>query len=273
MAVQVIADGISEGSGVRLTSMLLTYPLFIHNQLLTHRAFSRSSASARALPVEAVLTQVIDEPVVPVMATEAKTGMTAGAPLKGRKATEALSAWMRARDAAIIEARELELLGVHRSVVNRLLEPFRTITTLVTATEWANFFALRTTEDPQAEFTGLARAAYDAYHESVPDTYPVGAWFTPLLTDEERTRLPLGAACDISAARCARLSFGPGATFSHDRDLKLAVSLKRRGEWGPFEHQAFSSDAPRFSGNLRGWVQYRKLFTGENVETMPEKTW
>jgi hypothetical protein len=45
--------------------------------------------------------------------------------------------------AAVIHARGLLRLGIHKQVANRLLEPFAHMSTLVTATEWGNFFALR----------------------------------------------------------------------------------------------------------------------------------
>jgi thymidylate synthase ThyX len=100
----------------------------------------------------------------------------------------------------------------------------------------------------------------------------------------------------ISAARCARVSY-----LTHDgrRDLSEDVTLHdrlaRSGHWSPFEHvaramQDTSKDdermigvtpygvrdivecglrARRWSGNFRGWVQYRKLFAGEHVGHAP----
>ena len=56
-------------------------------------------------------------------------------------------------------AQSLAELGIHKQHVNRLLEPFAWVEEVVTATEWQNFFSLRTdgNADPaiQAIATGL----------------------------------------------------------------------------------------------------------------------
>ena len=42
---QIVADSINQ-MGDRITTYLLTYPRFIHAELMTHRVFSRNSASS-----------------------------------------------------------------------------------------------------------------------------------------------------------------------------------------------------------------------------------
>lgn len=49
--VKIIKDSISPDEN-RVTTFELEYPRYIHAQLLTHRVFSRNSASSRAIPIE-----------------------------------------------------------------------------------------------------------------------------------------------------------------------------------------------------------------------------
>lgn len=65
LEVKILADS-GNASGDRLTTFQLTYPRFIHSELLTHRMFSRNSASSRAIPVEKLIRQVLDDPVIPI---------------------------------------------------------------------------------------------------------------------------------------------------------------------------------------------------------------
>jgi len=50
MTAKIIQD--SRSGSNRITTFELEYPRFIHAELLTHRQFSRNSASSRAIPVE-----------------------------------------------------------------------------------------------------------------------------------------------------------------------------------------------------------------------------
>ena len=57
ISAKVIADSIS--NGVRITSLQLHLPKFILAELNTHRVFSRSSASSRAIPTDKII-QMLD---------------------------------------------------------------------------------------------------------------------------------------------------------------------------------------------------------------------
>lgn len=52
--VKIIKDSMSLDEN-RVTTFELEYPRYIHAQLLTHRVFSRNSASSRAIPIEKTL--------------------------------------------------------------------------------------------------------------------------------------------------------------------------------------------------------------------------
>ena len=57
---EIIADSINV-CGNRLTTFILEYPRFIHAEVMTHRVFSKNAASSRAIPIEKMIQQVIDE--------------------------------------------------------------------------------------------------------------------------------------------------------------------------------------------------------------------
>ena len=65
ISAKILADSISP-QGMRITSYLLTYPRFIHAELMTHRLFSRNSASSRAIPFEKMVKMVQEDPFIPI---------------------------------------------------------------------------------------------------------------------------------------------------------------------------------------------------------------
>ena len=71
---QIVADSISP-LGDRITTYLLTYPRFIHAELMTHRMFSRNSASSRAIPFETMLKMVKEDPFIPIAWQKDHSGM------------------------------------------------------------------------------------------------------------------------------------------------------------------------------------------------------
>ena len=62
---KIVADSINK-QGDRITTFLLTYPRFIHSELMTHRMFSRNSASSRAIPFEKMVKDVLENPFIPI---------------------------------------------------------------------------------------------------------------------------------------------------------------------------------------------------------------
>jgi thymidylate synthase ThyX len=154
----VIADSIADGCP-RLTTMQLRYPRFIHSEFMTHRQFSRNASSSRAIPIDRLIQDVIDDPAMPIYWGANKPGMQAGDELESGHAE-----WILARDTAIHHAQRMARMGYHKQIVNRILEPFAHINVLCTATAdaYAHFFALRDHPDAQPEIAALARAMRDA---------------------------------------------------------------------------------------------------------------
>jgi thymidylate synthase ThyX len=276
-SARVLLDSVSP-AGVRLTTMEVRYPRFIHSELLTHRVFSRNAASSRAIPVKKMIDAVRDDPAFPVWWGRNQSGMQARERLDEAAQAQAEREWREALADALRHAERLAAsdINLHKQLVNRILEPFAWITAIITATEWANFFAQRTHEDAQPELKHIADRMLEAYRASTPIPVGIGAWHTPLIQPDELDVLGVEERRKISIARCARVSY-----LSHEgtRDVVKDVELYERlyagganGHWSPFEHVATPfDDAQRWSGNFRGWEQFRKRFPQENVSSFPDE--
>ena len=80
-SAKIIADSVNP-KGDRLTTFELTYPRFVHAELMTHRLFSRNSASSRALPTKKLLEQIENNPVMPKFWGKNQSGMQAAEELE-----------------------------------------------------------------------------------------------------------------------------------------------------------------------------------------------
>lgn len=265
--VKIIADSISP-AGKRLTTMQLKYPRFLLAQLNTHRVFSRSTASSRAIPTLKLLEQVELEPVLPEFWGKNQAGMQAESEIDPAEVEAALQIWQQAAQSAANHVRELLKYGVHKQLVNRLLEPFLHAQTVVTATEWDNFFQLRCHHDSQPEMQVLACAMRDAMNASKPDET---MYHLPYITQEDKDwadrRVRHGyewydLLAPMSAARCARVSYlkHDGQKSDVQTDVAFANKLEAARHLSPFEHQAKALRSPEErSGNFFGWEQQRQL--------------
>lgn len=258
----ILADSVSR-AGIRLTTLEITYPRIVHAEFLTHRMFSRNAASSRAIPVEKLIADVEADPFVPARFGRNQSGMQAGAWLEGAEHEAAVAAWLRGRDRAVATARELLAAGSHKQLTNRPLEPYQWYTSIVTATEWGNFFALRDHPAAQPEIQALAVQMRAAMNASTPTMLEVGEWHLPLTPDLDRLLAEHGLedAKRAAVGRCARVSYkthrgarDPGA------DVDLCERLTEDGHMSPLEHVATPASNPEiFYGNLRGWVSVRKM--------------
>lgn len=251
IAAKVIADSIADGCP-RITTLQLRYPRFIHSEMMTHRAFSRNASSSRAIPVDRLIKDVVDDPAMPIHWGSNKPGMQAGEEVKETYWCE--EEWLNARDDAVYRAKEMVALGLHKQIVNRILEPFAHINVLVTATDWDNFFALRDHPDAQPEIAELALAMREAMAGSEPEHLPYGEWHTPYE--------PCGFK-EVSAARCASVSYKTVDGKPMTVDKALAIYDKLAGSdpkhLSPFEHVATPcpfGDKEK-TGNFTRWEQWR----------------
>lgn len=286
-AAKILADSIAQD--VRLVTIEATFPRFILAEVNTHRNLSRNSASSRAIPVERRIEQVMRSPFVPEAFGQNKSGMQADSSLASREQDLARAAWLAAANYACDQARQMASLGVHKQHANRLLEPFVWHTAVMSATEWENFFALRTHKDAQPEMQIIAKLMRKAYDESTPRELRMGDWHLPYVTPEEHDvlesfRPPAGEQQDAwqelqlgmvkkSVVCCAAVSYERHLT---ERTLEQCIArhdaMTKSAHWSPFEHQAKVTDRSRGEvarpGNFRApWTQYRKMFKGEAVWT------
>jgi hypothetical protein len=226
-SVKIIKDSLAP-SRRRLTTFELRYPRFIHSELMTHRFFSRNAASSRAIPVDKMLQRIQDNPAHPIWWGANEPGMKAKAELEGENLVAVKSEWFDAMDSAIHHARKMLEAGAHKQIVNRILEPFSLITTIVTATNYENFFTLRYHEDAQPEFGYLAKLMADTYYNSLPNAVWTGFWHLPYIQADEWDT-PIEILKKVSVARCARVSY-----LTHDgvraieKDLDLYETPEER---------------------------------------------
>lgn len=259
-ACRIVADSFSP-SLVRLTTFEVTYPRFVHSELMTHRMFSRNSSSSRAIPIEKMIKQVQDDPAGPVWWGKNQAGMQALEELTGIQLANGRRLWLEARDAAVESAYRMmdrESCGAHKQIVNRLLEPWMWITVLVTATEWVNFFNLRCHPAAQPEIRKIAEMMKHEYNKTT--SMKQSMVHLPFYDEGRDMDIETGLLRMVCVARCARVSY-----LTHEgqrdwqKDAELARTLAGNGHWSPFEHVADALKDPRQrSGNFIGWKQYRE---------------
>ena len=274
-AVRVEADTVFNDR--RITTIVATYPRIIHAEILTHRAFCRNASSSRAIPAKRLIREVEETPFVPLSWGLDQRGMVMADKEADGMACHNL--WMQARDQAVLAAKSLSSdQKIHKSIVNRLLEPFSWIRVVITATEWANFFRLRIHPDADPHINKIAQMMLDAMQASRPEERPLHLPF--LLEKEQESALlnylrygidaeRLTMLAKVCAARCARISY-----LTHDgqqeRSLDLALADRLMtgsgfGHWSPFEHFALAYVGTSTNCPYRGWKTFRSRQTNENL--------
>lgn len=268
------------------------YPRPIHGEVMTHRVFGRNARSSRAVPVKTMLNEVRTIPYVPWHWGKNQSGMQADEECNELINTYSLenmdreSAWLEARDFAVEIAEGFMNAGYHKQNPNRLLEPFSWIDTLITSTEWDNFFWLREHHAAEPHLQDLAHLMHHAMSEATVGAIGEDEWHLPYITDDEKFQYSSDVLKKLSAARCARISYKP-----FDGDASISKELARydhlvtdeRVHASPLEHQAkpdtkieFSTEFedgsdevgsrwthPELHGNLNGYIQARKLVPNE----------
>lgn len=279
---KIILDSLNPFTGNRITTFQLIYPRFIHSEMMTHRVFSRSSASSRAIPVKKMISSIESNTAMPFHWGKNQKGMSAqeenNAPLCIPIFSEEMGsfevsmtreeAWLHARDLMIQVANAYDRAGYHKQIVNRLLEPFTLMKVCLTSTYFQNFFDLRTDiNTAQPEIVKLASLMKDAMDTSIPI---VQYHHIPWILDSEKD-LPIDDKMKISAARSARVSY---ETFDTEKksdiesDLKLCQRLLDELHLSPFEHQATAINYIEIRKDLASnfepsWLQYRKEIENE----------
>ena len=305
----MIADSINY-QGVRICTMELEYPRFIHAEAKTHRMIkfggsevyfeqdvslmderdlSRNASSSRAVPTLKAIDQVADNMAVPLYWGANQGGMQAGGEVANVDMCQGW--WQTAFSGAAECSKHLHENNLHKQHAARLIESFQMMKTLVTLTEFDNFFNLRLHPDAQPEIMRLAYEMYQAMQNSEPMLLKAGEWHLPYITIMRNPknddllyfsgseRVTLEQAQRISASCCAQTSYRKTDTslekadFVFDRLIQSDVLHS-----SPFEHLATPSrdqskningldegithtdrSGNHWSGNLREWISYRHL--------------
>jgi thymidylate synthase ThyX len=262
---KIICDSLNP-VGCRLTTFVLKYPRFILAELNTHRVCSRSSASARAIPVIKIISSVREEPVIPIYWGKNQKGMKADEELPESLILEAERIWLESMESQIQYAEKLLDLGVHKQITNRLLEPYFYVRTLLSATDLGNFFNLRAHPDAQPEFQELAFQMLEEYEKSQPRQLEKGEWHTPFSDKFLKEDLNLGDKLKICTARAARVSYNNFfGEINYEDDFRLHDDLKKMPHASPFESCAVAMGDDKYYGNFCGFKQYRKFLANENM--------
>lgn len=290
---EVLLASVNAITGDILYTFKWTYPRVILPEVMTHRVLSRNTSSSRAIPNKKQRGKVWSDPFTPCYIGESKRGMQAGDELSGFKRSVARSVWNLARIPTLGAAWLLDRLGVHKQVSNRLIEPWTWTEQLVSTTELDNFIALRNHKDAEPHILELARQVADQKRliedianyclvknklHYIPETkwaqYDMGIhtvqklehgeWHLPFVDSKDRHLSTLELK-QVSAARCARVSYNmpdTGKKSSLEDDLKLFDRLAGSNpkHLSPLEHQATPLLRAEFSGNFKGWEQFRKEY-------------
>jgi len=282
ISAKIIADSVSQPC-TRIVTMELEYPRFIHAELMTHRMFSRNAASSRAIPIQIMLDTIHSSPAMPIHWGKNQPGMQASEEVQ--HVGNAKDLWKQAAVNAAGIANMMNNIGLHKQVANRITEPFQHMKLIVTATEWDNWFKLRTHKDAQPEIQALARAMLKEFNSNVSEFLYDDEWHVPYVKtkrqqgirryyDSADREISLADALMISASCCAQVSYR-----KNNESLEKAAAIFKTliesdpQHASPVEHQAkpiqpsnlwqvgithVDRSLEQWSGNFKGWIQYRQ---------------
>lgn len=264
-------------NGIPIHTLQLVYPRFIHGENKTHRRLrigndiitiesetglmddpflSRNASSSRAIPVKKMLDQVREDPAMPIHWGKNQGGMQAYTELSPEEA-ESAQAWWKTLGLQVAGAVEeaSDMYGLHKQVLNRVIEPWQWMTVVVTATDWKNFFALRDHPKAQPEIRELARVMREAIdsaevmqlrqgelHVPFVSRRHIGHQFECYVTvDGEDIVLTKDQALRVSASCCAQSSFRTlDYSLTKAENIYKTLVEDEPVHASPFEHQAIA---------------------------------
>ena len=218
ITAKIVCDSISQ-DGVRITTLEIEYPRFIHGEFMTHRSLSKNSSSSRAIPIQKMLDQIEDNMAIPIYWGKNKSGMQAVEEVDDLSKKNAEIMWKGCFWKAKDTASWLSDDGLHKQVPNRLTEPFQMMKVVITGTDFDNFFNLRIHKDADPNICMLAYKMYEAMQESKPIKLKAGEWHLPFVNvgwngkgemcyaDDDFNFVELEQAIKLSAASCASVSY------------------------------------------------------------------
>lgn len=291
-------------SGVQFFTWELEYWRGFHSENMTHRMLSKNASSTRAIKIESAIDNIRKNTGMPIHWGTNNAGMQSKNEMSVDQQEQAKKLWLDSMESVIGFVEKLSdksTMNGHKQWVGRLLEPYSCIKVVESGTEFANYEALRYHPDAQPEFKDLLHCMITAKQMSTPELLLPGEWHTPYVTTKringvltywsnEETQIDSETALKISASCCAQVSY---RRLDDTIDKALAIfdklnlhSKQNPAHASPVEHQAspmtdsncafdpstwesgvthVRKDGSLWSGNLRGWVQYRQLFENQAV--------
>lgn len=288
ITVKPLAASVSSASGIALHTFEVEFPRIILAEGNTHRVISKNTSSTRAIRIESAIGQLRLKHFVPNF-TKKQPGMMANELVDPEVQAEAEEIWEEVMEAVILGSQKLDKLGVSKQYAGRILEPFQYVKCVWTATDWRNFLRLRNHPAAQPEIRVLAQMIEEKLATTPLKILNPGEWHTPYFGDGFWTPdcgVPLDTALKIAASCCAQVSYRT-LDDSEEKALRVIERLIPGGDEpvhsSPFENCATPMDYESaelgletegvtttngedfFSGNLRGWIQYRQLIPNNAV--------
>lgn len=279
VSVEILADSVNRETGDRITTFLLNrFPYCLLQEPATHRKLSgsclseplgfdwncfgkdvsRNTASTRAVPIAKIISSLREDPYLPQW-TGHQPGMVGKDCFSASEKADLDKESIAAMERAIVFVLQLQDKGVSKQDANRYLVPWLRIPILVTATEWDNFFDLRTKEDVQPVLREIAIEMREHKERSRPQVLNPYDWHLPF-AGQWQSASTLLDKLKVATARSARLSYlaHDCSTISIERDYRLHDDLLRSRHLSPFEHSAMAVPAPSIDcRNFKGFFSYR----------------
>lgn len=239
---------------------MYTFELEFHRYVLaefnTHRNINKNTSSSRAIPIDKRIELVKRQNVVPLHWGANQRGMQADKEIDDK--IQAGVYWRQARLNAIQSAENLARLGVHKQVVNRLLEPFSSVKMVATAQAyvWNDFLRLRMHEDAQPEIRMLAEEIHKAMSLSIPLGLSLGDWHMPYYKSgvyRKGSGDSLEDAIYTSVSSCAQVSYR-----NTDMTLEKAKRIFNRLNISPYSKEPMHGSPCEHQGVLCHYTQNEK---------------
>lgn len=277
---RILADSLNTATGDRVTTFLLPrFPYCLIQEQSVHRViygshsdepllitdstrkfdrdFSMSAGSTRAIPIKRVITALREDPYIPDW-TRNQKGQVGINDFTQEEKDRFTAEWLEEMELAISYAQWRHEQGIAKQDANRALIPWLRIPVILTATDYSNFFELRTASNVQPAFREVALEMQHLYAESIPDELDPGEWHIPLLRTKDVLSLSLIDSIKVAAARCARGSLANHlGQFDYEADFDLHDMLVSQKHSNPLEHQCKALPMNVRCRNLSGFMSYR----------------
>lgn len=294
-------------NGIPIYTLDVQMPRPALAEFLTHRVFSKNTASTRAIPIKDHVNFVRNMPYLPDW-TKNQSGMQGGELPKEQadEATKLINELLgHVCDLVEYLGGDIKLgnLGAHKQDAGRYLEPFSYITLRVSFTQWKNFLWLRDDEAAYPPIQKVAAAMSNAISLCTPLELRVGEYHVPNIlrirnpetqeleyfNEETHEKLTLSQAIELSMSLCAQQSYRKAD--ASDKKTQTVMDKLFNGNKvhaSPSEHQATPIVHPSFkepehwpqgvthkdrkgqlwSANYKGWIQHRQLLPNHDRELM-----